>query len=309
MKKSIIYLAAAIMVIPALNSCRKASTRRLSGEWNVSSMDYSGTSTSSTTNNTFGSVFSDVSTTEESMSEKFNGTEWTQSYDSKTTDASGGVSTSSSTSMTAGSGTVTSTYTTGGISTTSNGDWSKKGSISYSIDKEGTFVKTTTYTEEVEVVSTNSIAGFGTYTTTYSGTETVTETISGTWAFLGKNKSEDIARNERVAFFFKSSTIESTETETETEVFVATDGTTTTSTSTDTYSEDESDTYVDSDSDETWLIVDLGGGELSISGTSDMTSNGDWTSTSTSGGVTTTDSGSTERSETGSFTAMLTEVE
>ena len=308
MKKSLIYLAAAVFAVPAFNSCKKATTKKLSGQWNVASMSYSGSSEWSETDNGTGSS-STTDTWKSEESESFNGTEWSETSMSENSTTTGGSTSTSTTETEKGNGTYTTKTTSGGVTNTTDGEWSKKGSISYSIEKDNTFTKTTTYTEMMETVNTVTISGFGTYTTTEEEEVTVTETVSGTWSFLGESETEELKENDRVAFFYKSMTTTTETTGSDTEVFTPTSGTATTDTESFTSEEEEKLTYDDTDSDEIWYIEELGGGELSISGNMSYTSTGEWTQKETSGGTTTTTTGDSEGKSSGTFSAKLTEVE
>jgi len=187
--------------------------------------------------------------------------EWTiNSYSTTYAQTSGNPSVTNTEVMTLNGSTITSVSSSssaGAVTSTENGTVA---AATWNIEKDGTWTRiidmTFTVTEP-----------------TYSFSNQNVTTESGTWSFVGKNKTADLKKNERVVMstLSSSSTVNSTYT-------VGGVSSTDTSTDTQTYSEGE---YA-----ETFLIVESKSKELSLSqvGASTSTStdsNGTTTSSST----------------------------
>lgn len=107
----------------------------------------------------------------------------------------------SETSMTNGTFSVESSYTSGGttISSDQEGTYTASWMAEYTFDKDGSFSMTSSQTIELTIEESNSDFGYDVTTTT---SETEDETISGTWAWLGANKVDEIENEERVAIWY-----------------------------------------------------------------------------------------------------------
>ena len=150
MKKNIIYLIA-IFLIAGFSSCKKTNTRKLTGDWTLSTMDETTSSTSS--GNTTTEVISISGTT------------------------------------------VTITNTDQSGTTTSDGVLN---SATWTISKDGT------YSRDIDLSIDFSGSGFEA-----SVNSIMNET--GTWSFVGKNKSAELKANDRVVFnTLSNSNIETT---------------------------------------------------------------------------------------------------
>lgn len=116
--------------------------------------------------------------------------EWTiDSYEVKEVDTqSNGDVTTTTTTFTGTTVTRTETDSPSGQSSTTTTESGTVSQADYTIEKDGTWKMTVTYsftsnpTTGITIVSDN------------------TQTTSGTWAFVGKNKEEDFKKNERVLF-------------------------------------------------------------------------------------------------------------
>ena len=154
--------------------------------------------------------------------------------------------------------TMVSSSTDGSATSTINGTIN---SATWAIEKDGTWTRT----RDVTYTITEP---------TYSYTAQVIATESGTWSFIGKNKTAELGKNERVAMSVLASTNATTATYTA-------GGISTSDTSTG------ADTYAEGENVETYLIIESKSKELSLSqvGASSYTStdsNGTTTSSSTS---------------------------
>ena len=176
-------------------------------------------------------------------------------------DTQSGTTTTSSSTTTINGTTLTRVSTNGGTTTTTNGTANK---YTYTIKKDGTF--------EANTDVTYVTSGTG-YTTT---TNQVNKT-TGTWSFVGKNKTDDFKTNERVVFNTLSSTGTTTTTYTS-------GSTSQTSTSSDT------DTYKVGENSSIYTVKESTGKKLVLASEWDNSSsniNGSTTTTSSSKGSTT----------------------
>ena len=184
--------------------------------------------------------------------------EWTiSSWTSTDTYTYGNPSVTDTDVITLDGSTVSISSTDGSVTSTINGTVAV---ATWTIEKDGTWTRTTDLTYTITEP-------------TYSYSAQSVNTESGTWSFIGKNKTAELGKNERVAMSSLSSTTTSTATYTA-------GGISSTDTTTDT------DTYAEGDNVETFLIVESKSKELSLSqvGASSYTStdsNGTTTSSST----------------------------
>jgi len=156
-------------------------------------------------------------TTKGKMSNEWSATELSSS--STTTNADGDVETTSWSSTDGATFTMTQTYTpSGGTSSSLTLDGTVN-EFSYTINKDGSWSSVTDMTFSIDL-------GGG-----ISQTQQTRDENSGTWTLLGKNKTGELKKNERVVF----NTLSSTSTETST----ITGSTPDTETSTNTYAEGE----------------------------------------------------------------------
>ena len=141
---------------------------------------------------------------------------WTiATYDATSTNTSGDPSVTTTDVTTSADGAsismVSSSTASGSTTTTTNGTLN---TATWTIEKDGTWSMT------MDVTFSGSETG-------YTWSSQSAETTSGTWSFVGKDKSADFKRNDRVVF----NTLASSSTSTDT--FTPTGGTATTSTSSD----------------------------------------------------------------------------
>jgi len=123
---------------------------------------------------------------------------------------------------------VSSSTATGSTTTTTNGTIA---TATWTIEKDGT------WTMVMDMTWSGSETG-------YTWSSQSVETTTGTWAFVGKNKTEDLKRNERVIFNTLTSASSSTDT------FTPTGGTASTSTSSD------SNSWLTGENQATYLITE-----------------------------------------------------
>ena len=196
-----------------------------------------------------------MSSCKKSNKRKLSG-EWTMASMSETsTNTSGNPSTTTTTTISSTDGAaisiVSSSTAAGSATTTSTG---AVNSATWTIEKDGTWSMT------MDVTLSGSETGL-----TWSSSEA--ETTTGTWSFLGKDKSADFKRNDRVVF----NTLTSASTYTDS--YTVTGGSTFTDNSSDSYSwatGENQATYViteskkkeltlTQDGSSTWSDTDAGG--------------------------------------------------
>lgn len=187
---------------------------------------------------------------------------------------------------------MTSTNTSGNPSTTSTDvTTSTDGAAVSQVSSSTASGSTTTTTNGTITTATWTIGKDGTWTMimdlTWSGSETgytwssqSTETTTGTWSFLGKDKGADFKRNDRVVFNTLTSASSSADT------FTVTGGTASTSTSSDSnawMTGENQATYVIDENKKKELILKQDGSSSwsDTSGDPAVTSTGSSTSTST----------------------------
>lgn len=143
--------------------------------------------------------------------------EWkvTEYNDTRTETQSNGDKTVTTTTMTETTATMTEVDTPNGGSSTTTTSTATINANTMTIDKDGTWKATRDWT------ATQALGGGITATTK------VTESTSGTWAFVGKTKGDDFKKNERVIF--------NTLSESNTQTTTIGSGSPTTTTSSDTY--------------------------------------------------------------------------
>jgi len=203
-----------------------------------------------------GGVSSCKKTSRGKMSNEWTVSKMTSEYSSV---SSGGSTSTESMSIDGASGTSTDVSNWGGTSTTTNKTIAVK-SYDYTINKDGS------YTIKSEMVWTENADGGVTYV------DTQNNEVSGTWTFLGKNKTGEFKKNELVAFYATSAKSSVTST-------VTANGTSTSSTSS------SSNTYSGHDYATIYKVVESKSKELQLSleyedKSSDTDGNGD-VSTST----------------------------
>ena len=150
MKKTLILLFVAALGAGTISSCSKSNKGKLSGEWTLSSM----TSTETSTNGNPSVTDTDVTT-----------------LDGSTV-------------------TIVSSSTDGSATSTINGTVA---TATWTIEKDGTWTRTTDMTYTITEP-------------TYSYSAQSVNTESGTWSFIGKNKTAELGKNERVAMSVLAST-------------------------------------------------------------------------------------------------------
>ena len=192
--------------------------------------------------------------------------DWTvDSYEMKDVETAANGNTTTTTTKIS-DGTMTQTTTSSQSPSSSTTTTANVPTAEYTIKKDGTWSSAVTMVNTLNPTATVSIV------------TTRTETTSGTWAFVGKNKDEDFKKNERVIF----NTLQSTSTET---TATTTGSTTNTSTSSDT------DTYMTGDNVTIYTITESKKKELQLTSEAKQTntsSSSGSPSSSTSSSVTTT---------------------
>lgn len=91
-------------------------------------------------------------------------------------------------------------YTDGTTETTKyDGDYSSTASWTYTFEKDGTFTASSSMTQSM----TSEFVDPGVYRKETTETETNTQTISGTWAFIGGNDEDEFKNKERINLWYK----------------------------------------------------------------------------------------------------------
>jgi len=228
-KKVLALAIVAMMVSPLLQSCGKSSKGKIAGEWTIASM----TSTSTTTGD-YTRVDADGDKTE-----------WSDVEVESTTTIEGTSISTTTTMMYEASDcdgdptNVTDTETESGT-----------GEFKITFEKDGTFELTQSFSVDVTAQTNmpeHDGGGYCDWTrtdylcpdeTTCTFTKTVSLTESGTWSFLGKNKSADLKNKERIILSTTNQTItvtfEMTQTTTDNSATMTVDQSTT-STASDEY--------------------------------------------------------------------------
>ena len=212
----------------------------------------------------------------------------------------------------AGAGSWTDTYSYNGVSTSETGAYSSEAAMTYSFVKDGTYSSTESYTSQIVETETDPNGTddfFQVVTTVVTTTDQVeSNTTTGAWSFMGKNKSAELKANERIALTYLSGISESTITTTE--VITVVDnisGASTTETFIDVENDNDDYTYGSTDVDEIWKITESKNKSLKVEFTADYTSSSSSSSSSTSDGTTTTYTSTGTDNVTGSGTIEMTQ--
>ncbi len=291
---------------PALSL--KSRKNRLTADWTVSSYMDESTSTYTYTDdpNNDGDLLSNTWTGSTTFE---NGAISQTSSSNSTYDGQGFGGLTATTNQKNASGSVvttTSTQTNSGttISDTETGAYASSGEWTISFVKDGSFTMTRTMSMTETYTETEDA-----YDLTMVTTNTSTETIEGTWSFVGKNKADEIKNKERINLWYKS--ISATYTTVESETYVDKDAsdffdyTNFNYTSTDTNV--DNDTYTDTDPDETWELDMLKNKEIVAMRSYSSTNSGTSTSSTTdSDGVTVTNTNTSNSTHSGTTTLTMT---
>lgn len=295
LKKFIGIALAAAFFAPTFQSCIKGEddpalslrsrTARLAGEWSLASMEMMEEETVNYSDPNANSS-GDVTNFETSSQFTWDGSTLNVSSSSTTT-YDDGDRTTYEYSTSGGVGTQTYTSTSGGTTTTNTFQNEYTGSVmsTLTIERDGTFQMT--WEQTTTTVDTSSSSGYD-----YTNTNTIVETrtVSGTWAWLSEDKTNDIGDKQRVAFFF--SDFDEEEEDTEEEVYVDKDANdfydwtqdNETTVTTDRMVETGSDT----EPDMVWNITMLKNKEMDVEMTYSYDRDGTYTVATTSGGTTVT---------------------
>ncbi|PLX03121.1 MAG: hypothetical protein C0594_10950 [Marinilabiliales bacterium] len=322
MKKLLSIALCVALAIPFFNSCKKGEEDpflslksrkgRLAGEWTVTTYDETSKSTSTYEDdaNNDGELIKSVS--EEtvsfdgssiSMTGKTTRTYDGQGYNGKTSEvseysATGATYTETSTTVNS-SGTTTETNT---------GTYTSSATMTYTFEKDGTFTAKRTFNQST-AYTRNETA----YDYTNTNEDATEEEITGTWSFLGGNKSEEYADKERIALWFNET--KTKETNKEIDDYTDKDANDWWNYNDDdeTYESTDNGTYTsdDTEPDEIWQIVMLKSKEMKVISSYNTTNTGTYTSSNsyTSGGstVTNTDTDTYNYAEEGTTEMSLTQ--
>ncbi|MBL4624505.1 MAG: hypothetical protein JKY42_05135 [Flavobacteriales bacterium] len=287
-RKILVAVLALAFIAPAFQSCKPSSKGKIDGEWTVNLLDYSGTSSgTSTVSGVTGSVKNDGTFTYD-----FDGSAISWNTSDTDTDNDNNI-TIDEQDMDAGVGSWTNTDTYNGVATSETGSYSSDATMTYSFVKDGTYSSTETNTTEVVETETDPWGTddfFGVVTTVVTTTDEVSKTDkSGEWSFLGKNKSAELKANERIALTYLSAKESITTTVTEvTTVVDNTSGASTVETEKDVDSEDVDYTYTSTGSDEVWRLTESKKKSLKAEITIDSTSSSTSSNANTPDGSSTT---------------------
>jgi trimeric autotransporter adhesin len=287
-----------------IQSCKKSNHKKIDGDWNVTSLSYTG-SEEDTYTNTSGNT--NKQTQEYSYS--FNGSEWDYTMEMTDKDYNGDTNKQKrEASNSTGKVKTTYTYIPNSGSTVVNseeGEYSSEGTISYSFVKDGTFSYSETKSTTTVDTDEYEYSFFGVTVTTTTVTTRVEESSldrTGEWSFLGKNKAADIKTNERIALTYlkASESVKTTTTTVTTTVSTNSVGSTTdVNTTTNVNESDNEYTYTTVGADEIWRITESKKkslmAEISVSSTSDNTYKNSYTNNA---GTTTSNTSSSTGSKT-----------
>ena len=209
--KIIIAVVALAIGATAFQSCKPSSKGKIDGEWTVNLKSGSSVSVGTSTQ----SGVTGTTTNSETSTYNFDGSAMSIDTLLSYTDVDNNVSTSSSV---MGAGIWTDTYTYNGVSTSETGAYSSEAAMTYSFVKDGTYSSTESYTSQIVETETDPTGtdDFNQVVTTVVTTTDQVEsnTTTGEWSFMGKNKSAELKANERIALTYLSTTSEITTTET-----------------------------------------------------------------------------------------------
>ena len=303
--KIIIAVVALAIGATAFQSCKPSSKGKIDGEWTVNLKSGSSVSVGTSTQ----SGVTGTTTNSETSTYNFDGSAMSIDTLLSYTDVDNNVSTSSSV---MGAGIWTDTYTYNGVSTSETGAYSSEAAITYSFVKDGTYSSTESHTWQIVETETDPSGNddfFGRITTVETTTDQVeSNTTTGEWSFMGKNKSAELKANERIALTYLSTTSEITTTETiVTTVVDNVSGASTTETEVEISSDDVSYTYTSTAVDEIWKITESKKKSLKVEFTEDYTSSSSSSLSSTSGGTTITTTSTGTDNVTGTGTMEMTQ--
>jgi hypothetical protein len=304
--KIIIAVVALAIGATSFQSCKPSSKGKIDGEWTVNLMSESSDSEGTSTYSSGG-----TSTNSGTFAGNFDGSAISSESSSSYTDTDNDVQTSSMI-YDAGAGSWTDTYSYNGVSTSETGAYSSEAAMTYSFVKDGTYSSTESYTSQIVETETDPNGTddfFQVVTTVVTTTDQVeSNTTTGAWSFMGKNKSAELKANERIALTYLSGNSESTITTTE--VITVVDnisGASTTETFIDVENDNDDYTYGSTDVDEIWKITESKNKSLKVEFTADYTSSSSSSSSSTSDGTTTTYTSTGTDNVTGSGTIEMTQ--
>ena len=268
--KIIVAVVALAIGATAFQSCKPSSKGKIDGEWTVNLM--SGSSVSEGTSTQSG--VTGTSTNSGTSTYNFDGSAMSSDASYTYTDTDNDVSTSSSV---MGAGIWTDTYTYNGVSTSETGAYSSEAAMTYSFVKDGTYSSTDSHTSQIvetETDPTGTDDFFQVVTTVVTTTDQVeSNTTTGEWSFMGKNKSAELKANERIALTYLSTTSEITTTETiVTTVVDNSSGASTTETEVEVEVDNDEYTYTSTAVDEIWKITESKKKSLKVEFTEDYTS-------------------------------------
>lgn len=204
--KNLMFVTATAMVVLGFQSCNKVfTTAQLKGTWNLSSTDESGESKQTYVNDT--DNFGEVLSRSTSYTEKFSGTGVSGERTTESIyDAEGGglvlTKTIDVETTTPTQDKTTRTYFYSNDSTfldTLNfeDNFTREMTKKYTFEKDGTFTAVFTSKDAGSIVDEDT-----SYVDTYTYSDEETTNISGTWAYLGENKSDEIKNNQRVGLWY-----------------------------------------------------------------------------------------------------------
>lgn len=324
--KFLIAILAVLTVSAGFYGCKKGDEDpgislhgrkgRVVGEWTVSEMESKSdwTYTNSDPDPTAGSV--DEIKNEGTSEMKYDGKAITESSTSKSTKDNGNF-TSTKTNSSGSSTTQDVTVNSSGVSvtSTSSGNYSHTYDVKYTFEKDGKFKMTSTRkrTEEYKSSEPTSVSHpVSEWDRTATNTYDETVTTEGTWAFIGKDKTNEFKNKERIGLWYSSESTKTTNEDKTVYVDKAVGGTWSKSNITDKDDGTSSYTNKDSNPDEVWELVELKNKEMKVIASGKSTSDGSNTNSHTSYNIaaanfiTTSTTSSTNRINNWSMSATLT---
>lgn len=276
LKFSVAALALAIAVV-SFNGCKKGEEDpgisfksrkgRVAGDWTLSAMDIT-----VTTLNTYNDPDSLGNAKEEYTShDTFDGTNYSETSFQKDTEEDGDYS---STTINAAGGSITTNYAdyASGLlsSVTATGTYSHTRTITYTLGKDGKFEAKMISKRNTSVTAPSNILFNLVMTTSLDET---TE-FEGTWAFIGKDKTNEFKNKERIAIWYTTVTTTSVSEDKDTYTDKIPGGTYFQQTMTNKNDSKSTDTYKNSAPDEVWELVELKNKEMKIISTGSTVSAG-----------------------------------
>ena len=285
----------------------KSRAGRLAGDWTVS--EYTESSSSKSTYEDAADIDDELLSSEETMEISYDGSSmtysetWTDTYDGKGyTDSRTGDETGTGTTITV---TETEKNDEGTFTETQTGTFASTFSYTVSFAKDGTFEMK----KQMDYSGTFSETETG-YTRALTRSDNETNTISGTWSFINKNKGAEFKNKERIGLWFESNNTVSTNkyesVYTDTDASDPIDYTSFNSSSEGT--NNSTTTGSDSEPDMVWELIKLSSKEMKVTYVSTWTNSGVYTNTQTyfNGTSTITESTDTDSDSNGESSVTMT---